>query len=137
MSGVTSARWLMPRHRGVSDAESMASPFGRDVTGASLESFAGGMRERPNRMVSKTIVPSGTVGSNPTPSAKPGNPLRTAPQRLRAEGRPDKRKCSRRKVCRMAIAILLGVLVLVAAGLVIAVRTAQAARRDLENLEGE
>jgi len=37
----------------------------------------------------------------------------------------------------MAIAILLGVLVLVAAGLVIAVRTAQAARRDLENLEGE
>jgi predicted dienelactone hydrolase len=27
------------------------------------------MRERPNRMVSKTIVPSGTVGSNPTPSA--------------------------------------------------------------------
>ena len=37
----------------------------------------------------------------------------------------------------MAIAILLGVLVLVGAGLVIAVRTAQAARRDLENLEGE
>ena len=29
------------------------------------------MRERPNRMVSKTIVPPGTVGSNPTPSATP------------------------------------------------------------------
>src|SRR5436189_2663 len=29
----------------------------------------GGMRERPNRMVSKTIVGQPTVGSNPTPSA--------------------------------------------------------------------
>ena len=29
----------------------------------------GGMRERPNRMVSKTIVAQVTVGSNPTPSA--------------------------------------------------------------------
>src|SRR5438876_5165926 len=29
------------------------------------------MRERPNRTVSKTVVPSGTVGSNPTPSAEP------------------------------------------------------------------
>jgi hypothetical protein len=29
----------------------------------------GGMRERPNRMVSKTIVAQATVGSNPTPSA--------------------------------------------------------------------
>lgn len=37
----------------------------------------------------------------------------------------------------MAIAILLGVLVLVGAGLVIAVRTAAAARRELDNLEGE
>src|SRR5436305_15169517 len=27
------------------------------------------MRERPNRTVSKTVVPPGTVGSNPTPSA--------------------------------------------------------------------
>ena len=30
----------------------------------------GGMRERPNRMVSKTIVAQVTVGSNPTPSAR-------------------------------------------------------------------
>ena len=29
----------------------------------------GGMRERPNRMVSKTIVAQVTLGSNPTPSA--------------------------------------------------------------------
>jgi hypothetical protein len=28
------------------------------------------MRERPNRTVSKTVVPPGTVGSNPTPSAR-------------------------------------------------------------------
>jgi len=27
------------------------------------------VRERPNRTVSKTVVPPGTVGSNPTPSA--------------------------------------------------------------------
>jgi hypothetical protein len=37
----------------------------------------------------------------------------------------------------MAIAILLGVLVLVGAGLVIALRTAAKARRELEDLEGE
>src|SRR5437870_5460200 len=30
------------------------------------------MRERPNRTVSKTVVPPGTVGSNPTPSAHLG-----------------------------------------------------------------
>ena len=30
---------------------------------------AGGVRERPNRTVSKTVVPPGTVGSNPTASA--------------------------------------------------------------------
>jgi hypothetical protein len=29
----------------------------------------GGMRERPNRMVSKTIVAQVTLGSNPSPSA--------------------------------------------------------------------
>ena len=29
----------------------------------------GGMRERPNRTVSKTVVAQVTVGSNPTPSA--------------------------------------------------------------------
>jgi hypothetical protein len=29
----------------------------------------GGMRERTNRTVSKTVVSQGTVGSNPTPSA--------------------------------------------------------------------
>jgi hypothetical protein len=28
------------------------------------------MRERTNRTVSKTVVSQGTVGSNPTPSAK-------------------------------------------------------------------
>ncbi len=30
----------------------------------------GGVRERPNRAVSKTVVSQGTVGSNPTPSAR-------------------------------------------------------------------
>jgi hypothetical protein len=38
------------------------------------ESPAGGMRERTNRTVSKTVVSQGTVGSNPTPSAKCGWP---------------------------------------------------------------
>ena len=33
-------------------------------------SAVGGMRERTNRTVSKTVVSQGTVGSNPTPSAK-------------------------------------------------------------------
>ena len=36
------------------------------------ESPAGGMRERTNRTVSKTVVSQGTVGSNPTPSAVQG-----------------------------------------------------------------
>jgi tRNA(adenine34) deaminase len=36
---------------------------------ASANVRGGGMRERPNRAVSKTVVPPGTVGSNPTPSA--------------------------------------------------------------------
>jgi hypothetical protein len=36
------------------------------------------MRERPNRMVSKTIVAQATVGSNPTPSAHAKKPLRPA-----------------------------------------------------------
>ena len=31
--------------------------------------FNGGVRERPNRTVSKTVVSPGTVGSNPTSSA--------------------------------------------------------------------
>ena len=35
-----------------------------------VTSRPGGMRERPNRMVSKTIVAQVTVGSNPTPSAR-------------------------------------------------------------------
>ena len=39
-----------------------------------VTSRPGGMRERPNRMVSKTIVAQVTVGSNPTPSAT-GNPM--------------------------------------------------------------
>src|SRR5262249_2646474 len=58
---------------------------------------AGGMRERPNRMVSKTIVPPGTVGSNPTPSAisrPPGSscrrggstPIRMCASRAAEEG---------------------------------------------------
>ena len=34
----------------------------------------GGMRERPNRMVSKTIVAQVTLGSNPSPSATAGAP---------------------------------------------------------------
>jgi hypothetical protein len=36
------------------------------------------MRERPNRTVSKTVVSTGTVGSNPTPSAPPAK-TRTTP----------------------------------------------------------
>jgi hypothetical protein len=31
------------------------------------------MRERPNRTVSKTVEPPGSVGSNPTPSAGQGH----------------------------------------------------------------
>ena len=40
----------------------------------------GGVRERPNRMVSKTIVGQPTVGSNPTPSANRPQP-RAGPDR--------------------------------------------------------
>lgn len=47
---------------------------------------AGGVRERPNRMVSKTIVAQATVGSNPTPSAtRKGGPV--AKRRARRRGR--------------------------------------------------
>src|ERR1700704_6564760 len=73
----------------------------------------------------------------PLPPPSGGNRLGSALQRLRAEGRPDNGKCSRRKVWRMAIAILLGVLLLVGAGLVIALKIAAAAPRELGNLEGE
>jgi hypothetical protein len=33
------------------------------------EKYAGGMAERSKAAVLKTVVPQGTVGSNPTPSA--------------------------------------------------------------------
>ena len=35
-----------------------------------LAFLCGGVRERFNRAVLKTVVPRGTVGSNPTPAAK-------------------------------------------------------------------
>jgi tRNA(Arg) A34 adenosine deaminase TadA len=51
-----------------------STPF--SPLGATGKVAAGGMRERPNRTVSKTVVPPGTVGSNPTPSA--GQPKTTS-----------------------------------------------------------
>ncbi len=47
-------------------------PQGRAGVAASLS--GGGMRERTNRTVSKTVVSQGTVGSNPTPSASAMSP---------------------------------------------------------------
>jgi hypothetical protein len=57
------------------DGVERATSHGTSVAGASTYSehvsfSAGGMRERTNRTVSKTVVSQGTVGSNPTPSAK-------------------------------------------------------------------
>ena len=60
--------------RGASDAGHVES------LGAAIRRL-GGMRERPNRMVSKTIVAQVTLGSNPSPSAN-GN------GRLPTRGRP-------------------------------------------------
>jgi dienelactone hydrolase len=61
------------------------------------------MRERPNRMVSKTIVPPGTVGSNPTPSAL---------HRLWASYRGRRDPCTTPrhlvKVCSITFLVLLG-----------------------------
>ncbi len=54
------------------------SSFDRDADSVDpVLSRLGGMRERPNRMVSKTIVAQVTVGSNPTPSAHTTGPTAT------------------------------------------------------------
>jgi hypothetical protein len=51
----------------VQDADEQMAQEGWPDVAASLS--GGGMRERTNRTVSKTVVSQGTVGSNPTPSA--------------------------------------------------------------------
>src|ERR1700719_1232118 len=47
------------------------------------------MRERPNRMVSKTIVAQVTVGSNPTPSAPTEVDCSHSTHEMGVETRPD------------------------------------------------
>ena len=71
----TAARMRLPcasvrerYHRGLTSSDVRPElPVHRAGEG---ELLSGGMRERTNRAVSKTVVPLGTVGSNPTPSAK-------------------------------------------------------------------
>ncbi len=59
----------VPVTAGVRAEESAdCSPDSSDADAAASVSD-GGMREWPNRTVSKTVVSQGTVGSNPTPSA--------------------------------------------------------------------
>src|SRR5437879_5262859 len=76
------------------------------------------MRERPNRMVSKTIVAQATVGSNPTPSApkaqvghvaprgEPGAGHKLVTTTHRRSARPPSRRRQRPSLVSVAIDVL-------------------------------